>query len=337
MRINIWEEGEYTYPAAYGFKPNLVTYLHEDEEIRECMLIVPGGGYCMVVGHEGESYAKRFFEQGMNCFVLTYTTDITMSVPLQKQPLLDLSRAIRLIRANAASFHIDPAKICIIGSSAGGHLCATSCTHFEDAEETNPKYKDYSARPDAAILCYPVITAGPYTHPESIYSLVGYEATEAERDYFSLEKQVKPNTPPCFLWHTLGDGLVPAENSYLFAVALRENKIPAAQYFFPAGDHGLALADEDHFRGVGGGEYTFEQLNLALEAVKSGKGVNVSQRRKDELMVQFFGSVNPEEKKDEPEEKQEKPAFPAPANLNPYPDVRMWPNLARCWLDRIFS
>ena len=89
FRRDIWEDGEYTYAAAYGFTPNVRAFLHEpgedgateDSAMRDAMLVVPGGGYCMLAAHEGEPVAKAFYESGMNVFVLTYTTDITMSVP----------------------------------------------------------------------------------------------------------------------------------------------------------------------------------------------------------------------------------------------------------------
>ena len=80
----IWEPGEYNYQAAYGFEPNIHALIHEDG-IRDCMLVVPGGGYCMCVPPEAEIVAKEFYDRGMNAFVLTYTTDITMSVPLKNQ------------------------------------------------------------------------------------------------------------------------------------------------------------------------------------------------------------------------------------------------------------
>ena len=96
----IWEPGEYNYAAAYGFEPNIHGFIHEDG-VRDCMLVVPGGGYCMCVPPEAEIVAKSFYDRGMNAFVLTYTTDITMSVPLKKQPLNDISRAVRFIRKNA--------------------------------------------------------------------------------------------------------------------------------------------------------------------------------------------------------------------------------------------
>lgn len=86
-KITIWEQGEYDYPMAFGFEPNLRTYLHEDETVRPCMLVVPGGGYCIVSPTEGEIVAKKFYEKGYNAFVLTYTTNLLMAAPLKKQPI----------------------------------------------------------------------------------------------------------------------------------------------------------------------------------------------------------------------------------------------------------
>ena len=103
---NIWKEDEYTYRASYGFIPNIHAYLHDDDTNRDCMIVVPGGGYCMCVPPEAEIVAKVFYEQGMNSFVLTYTTDITMSVPLKKQPMEDISRTVRFIRARENDYHI---------------------------------------------------------------------------------------------------------------------------------------------------------------------------------------------------------------------------------------
>ncbi len=169
----IWEEGEYKYEAAYGFTPNVFAYLHNDDEKRDCMLVVPGGGYCMVVPHEGELVAREFYNRGMNVFVLTYTTDITMSVPLKMQPLKDISRAVRFIRKDAAKYNIDGKKLCICGFSAGGHVCGSLAVHYMDVEDDNPKYSDISNRPDGVILSYPVITTGEYTHADSIKALLG--------------------------------------------------------------------------------------------------------------------------------------------------------------------
>ncbi len=316
----IWEEGEYDYEASYGFRPNLHSYLHPDGTDRDFMLMVPGGGYCMVCSHEGELPAMEFYRRGMNVFVLSYTTDITMSVPLKKQPLEDISRAVRYIRKNAADREIDLKKLIICGFSAGAHVCASLAVHFDDIKDKNPAYAKYSNRPDGVILSYPVITTGEFTHADSVRALLGNEPTREELDYFSCEKHVTENTPPTFLWQTQEDGLVPVENSYLFAMALRKNKVPFAHYVFPAGHHGLTIANKEYFSGWSGGDYTMEQTWRAVFSVKDGKGVKVSDKRKEELMEQFFGG-------------NEMPANGIDMSLKE--DVGLWGDLAWAWIKRL--
>lgn len=325
--VYIWEDGEYDYPAAYGFRPNLRAFIHPDDGItRSCMLVVPGGGYCMCTPFEGEAVALEYYGRGMNTFVLTYTTDITMSVPLKKQPMHDLSRAIRFIRKNSEKYHIAPEKVALCGFSAGGHLCACCAVHFDEEKDVNDIYAGISDRPDAVLLGYPVITSGEYTHIWSIQALIGKNPSENELAYFSAEKNVKENTPPCFIWQTLQDSLVPVENSYLFARALREKKIKFAHYVFPEGDHGLSLAAKDMFIRDNGGGYVMEQLGLALEHVKNRTEINVSDERHEELMNQFFAP------------KKENEGAPAPAFPTDFSeDAGMWPELAAVWLRRIFA
>ena len=375
FRENIWEASEYNYEASYGFIPNIHAYLHEDDEIRDCMLIVPGGGYCMVVPHEGELPAKTFYNQGMNVFVLTYTTDITMSVPLKKQPLEDVSRAVRFLRKNAGLYNITDKKLIICGFSAGAHVCGSLAVHYDDVEDKSEIYKDVSNRPDGVILSYPVITSGEYAHLYSFITLLGEGRTDEEMDYFSLDKHVTENTPPCFIWQTATDELVPVENSYLMAEALRKNKVPYAHYVFPSGFHGLSVATDEFFGEWTEGRYTFEQLEYAVKAVKAGKGINVSDRRKKELEEQF-PDINPDsldvstdeksdiksdEKSDEifdnksdkktdeiSDEKSDNnsdemsesvnndpPAGLPPIDLTWKEDVGLWPELARVWINRL--
>lgn len=114
--LAVWQEGEYSYPLAFGFVPNLVSYIHEeDTQERPCMLVVPGGGYCVVSPTEGEIVAMEFYEKGYNAFVFTYTTNPLMLEPLKDQSMRDLSRAIRLIRSRAGEFHIDPCRLILCG------------------------------------------------------------------------------------------------------------------------------------------------------------------------------------------------------------------------------
>ena len=328
-RIDLWKDTEYDYAAAYGFMPNIRTFIHnEDDSARKCILVAPGGGYCMCAPHEGELVALEFYKKGMNAFVITYTTDITMSIPLKKQPLKDIARAVRIIRKNGKEFNIIPDKLLICGFSAAGHLCATLATHYDDVPDNDPELKDISCRPDAVILGYPVITSGKYTHASSIEALLGKNPSEEELDYFSLEKQVTGNTPPCFIWQTVGDSIVPVENSYLFAKALKEHNVNFAQYVFPFGDHGLSVASEEQFKGWRGGEYSCEQLGKVLEHVKNNTLVNVSEKRRNELMEQFFSN------KPAPEPPKDMPFGKKPEG-NPFADVNMWPELAYIWFNRL--
>ncbi len=320
FKENIWEEGEYNYAASYGFTPNVFAYLHNDDVKRDCMLVIPGGGYCMCCSHEGELAAMEFYNRGMNAFVLSYTTDITMSVPLKKQPLEDISRAVRFIRKNAEKYNVDGKKLVIMGFSAGSHVCGSLAVHFDDVKDNNPEYADISNRPDGVILSYPVITTGEYTHADSVRALLGNEPTAEELEYFSLEKQVKDKTPSCFIWQTAEDAAVPVENSYLFANALREKKISFAHYVFPRGFHGLTVANDEFFSGWSGGEYSMEQTMRAAFSVKEGKGVNVSEERREELIEQFFSG-------------KQQPAMGIDLSLKE--DVGLWTDLAWAWIQKL--
>lgn len=301
----IWEEGEYNHPNTCGFVPSIMAYLHDEKKEEKmsypCMVVVPGGGYASVSPTEGEMIAKRFYEEGYQAFVLTYTINRLMGTPVKMQALKDLSRAIRYIRSRAEKFDIDINRVAVCGFSAGGHLCASSCVHFSDIVEENTKmgeeYAKCSNRPDAAILSYPVITSGVYAHQDSIRALLGrdiYENIEQEYEgipncktkkealeYMSLEKHVKKDTPPCFLWHTATDELVPMENSLLFMRELRARKIPVGYHLFSSGDHGMSLANEIWAKGLFGEDYTHEQTKLLMAAIRAGE-ISLSEEDKKE-------------------------------------------------------
>jgi len=277
-RINIWNDGEYTYPLAFDFKPNLRSYLIDDGNIHPCMLVLPGGGYAVVVPPEGELVAKRFNELGYNCFVMTYTTNQLMRVPVMDQAMKDLARAIRFVRKNAPEYNLDPAKIYVCGFSAAGHVCASVCDYWDGIRDPDPEYDSISCRPDAAILSYPVITSGKYAHQDSFRFLLGsdiYEREDEEAkallDKYSLEKHVGPSNPPCFIWQTETDNLVPVQNSYLYAAALKENGVRYEHKTFPRGFHGLSIPNDDWAKGNHGEPYTAEQSFALVKAIKEGK------------------------------------------------------------------
>ena len=315
--ILLWEDGEYQYEGAFGFVPNLHTYLHEDGKRRPCMLVAPGGGYRMVSPTEGEIVAKCFYEKGYQAFVLTYTTNFADIAPLKMQPLHDISRAVRLIRANADSYGVDVDKIYACGFSAAGHLVGSLCVHAGDVEDGNEKYKGISNRLNAAILSYPVVTSGEFAHRDSFTALLGADASEEELTYFSNEKQVTEQTPPVFLWQTIPDETVPVENSILMAKALREHGIHFAIHLFETGRHGLSLANEEWAEnGNAAGIYAMDQFFAIIKAVEEGK-LELTEDKK--MMLQFFQM---------PEEERAKYI---PKGI-PNESVAMWPHLADCWL-----
>ncbi|MGD0016936.1 MAG: alpha/beta hydrolase, partial [Verrucomicrobiia bacterium] len=161
--------------------------------------------------------------------------------------LEDAMRGVRLTRAKAAEWGIDPKRVGIIGSSAGGHLAATLLTHFDTGkpDATDPIERQ-SCRPDLGVLCYPVISMGEYAHTGSKRNLLGDSPSPELVKLLSNELQVTAQTPPCFIWHTYEDKTVPVENSLMFADALRKAGVPFDMHIYQHGKHGLALAGGDH-------------------------------------------------------------------------------------------
>lgn len=322
-RIQIWNEEEYDYEGAYGFIPFLVSYIHEDKEIHPGMVIVPGGAYRVVSPSEAQLPAMEFYRQGYNVFVLTYTVNL-LNCPLKMQPLKDLSRAIRIIRQRCESLAVDPERIAVCGFSAGGHLCACLCVHYKDIVDEKDEYKNYSNRPDAAVLSYPVISSAVCAHKDSFIALLGEKAEKKELEYMSLEKHVTSDTPPCFLWQTATDASVPVENSYLFAQACRKAGVPFAHHVFSEGVHGLSVATQQWLDRDFGDYYSLEQIRLLVKAICSGDTEYPAET--GEQIASEFGFDGTEKEKRQDNEKEE--------ILGTLPEVEIWPVLAGKWLER---
>lgn len=200
-------------------------------------VICPGGGYGgLVTGAEGHGIADWLGKHGVTGVVLEYRLPAGRTFV----PLMDAQRAIRTVRSRAQEWGVDPARIGIIGFSAGGHLASTAGTHFDngDPKSTDP-IERVSCRPDFAILVYPVITMGDKTHQGSRRNLLGAAPTPELVELFSNEKQITEKTPPTFLAHAKDDGAVVPENSQLFYAALQAHKVPGKYLELPSGGHGL--------------------------------------------------------------------------------------------------
>lgn len=232
-------------PGALGDRdvdiPQITPFLPAPEKATgAAMVIFPGGGYGMLAPHEGAGYAEFLSEQGIACFVLKYR----LGSKGYKHPAMlnDAARAVRLVRSRAAEWKIDPAKVGIMGSSAGGHLATTILTHFDAGKpDAADPIERQSSRPDLGIVCYGVITLGEFTHQGSKNNLLGPQPDPALVENLSNEKQVTKETPPCFVWTTFEDKVVPMENSLLFVSSLRKAGVPFDFHVYEKGGHGIGL------------------------------------------------------------------------------------------------
>ena len=208
------------------------------------VVVCPGGGYSGLAAHEGKPVAEWLNRIGVTGLVLKYRLGPRYHHPAM---LNDVNRAVRMIRSHADEWKIDPARIGVLGFSAGGHLTSTAVTHFDAGDEKSPDpVERVSSRPDFGVLIYPVITLeGQYAHAGSRRNLLGDNPGPDLVDSLSNEKQVTEKTPPCFLVHTSTDAGVPFQNSLMFADALRKHKVPVELHVFDHGPHGFGLGLND--------------------------------------------------------------------------------------------
>lgn len=241
--LPLWPAG--SVPGAKGDGtndiPTLTAYLPEaDRRSGAAMVICPGGGYGHLAQHEGRDYALFLNREGIACFVLKYR----LGSHGYRHPIMleDAARAVRLVRARAGEWGVDPGRVGIMGSSAGGHLASTLITHFDSgrADAADPVDRQ-SSRPSVGVLCYPVISLGKFTHQGSKNNLLGASPTTELVEDLSNEKRVRKDGPPVFVWHTVEDNAVPVENSLMFAQALREAGVPFDLHLYEKGRHGIGL------------------------------------------------------------------------------------------------
>lgn len=210
------------------------------------VIVLPGGGYSVLsMNLEGRDYAKWLNQRGVIAVLVKYRVCTNDAAGFQfPVPLLDARRAIRSVRARAAEWGVDPDKIGVMGSSAGGHLAAMCATLWEDSfpEETIDAVDRLSCRPDFAVLVYPVITmTEAWGHGGSKRRLLGKMPTPETAARVSTELRVNGKTPPCFLVHAADDGGVPVRNSMEFTARCAENKVPVVCHVFAEGGHGFGL------------------------------------------------------------------------------------------------
>lgn len=224
--------------------PAVRVFLPSDQENKGVgVLICPGGGYVrLAYMSSGTTIAKWFNTFGVAAFVLDYR--LPTSPDLKEPsiaPLGDAQRAMRLIRANAAKWKLDPAKIGVMGMSAGGHLAASLGSFTDDYAKIGDDLDALPFAPNFMILVSPVITMGEYAHAGSRKSLLGENPTAEMIEKFSVEKHVTEKNPPAFIVHAANDTGVNVRNSLMFHAALVEKKVPASLHVFPFGGHAIAV------------------------------------------------------------------------------------------------
>jgi acetyl esterase/lipase len=226
---------------------DLTLYRAGGAKPRGAVIVLPGGGYQVHAAHEDEPIARWLNQAGLTALVLRYR----LAPHRHPAPLEDAARAVRVTRHRAAEWNLDPAHVGVLGFSAGGHLAATIGTRFDAgrAKEADPVERQ-SSRPDALVLCYPVISVERFAHRGSVENLLGKDPSVDLMRELSAEQHVTSQTPPAFLWHTADDQVVPVEHSLWFADALSKNHVQFELHVFPHGPHGLGLGDGSSFVGA---------------------------------------------------------------------------------------
>lgn len=242
----IWERTEIIRIAKVQ-TPEMAVYLPANRSATgQAVVICPGGGYGMLAWDwEGTDIAAFLISKGIAAFVLKYRLPDAKSQPTPYlAPLQDAQRAMRMVRANAAQWNINPKKVGVMGFSAGGHLAATLATHFDAGDgNTADSIQRQSCRPDFAILMYPVISMSkPIMHAGSRNNLLGAAPDSSLALQYSNELQVNSETPPTILFHATDDKGVPVENSLLFYQACKNAGVPVEMHIYPTGGHGFGLA-----------------------------------------------------------------------------------------------
>lgn len=211
------------------------------------VVVLPGGGYAgLAADHEGKQVGEFFAARGVTAMVVKYRVSPKAELGYQfPVPQLDARRALRTMRFKAKDWGIDPKKIGIMGFSAGGHLCSTAVTMFEDKfkQETDDPIDQVSCRPDFGVLCYPVIAMGqPYVHGGSQRNLLGASPSKELLERTNTAKRVTKKTPPIFIVHSADDRAVPLRNGTDFAAACAEHGVPIVAHLYSQGGHGYGLA-----------------------------------------------------------------------------------------------
>lgn len=203
------------------------------------VVIFPGGGYVrLAIDHEGYDIAKWLNARGVVAFVVKYRMK-EYGFPAN---LEDALRAVRLVRSKAPEWQLDAHKIGVIGFSAGGHMAASAATRYDYNPAKDDPLAAVSARPDFAILGYPVITMeGEDAHAGSRKALLGERPSAQLMHENSLQTQVKADVPPVFMFHGIADQSVPVTNSLNFFAQVQKYNKQSELHIYQSNIHGVGM------------------------------------------------------------------------------------------------
>ncbi len=224
-------------------RPGL-TVIRPDNPNGAAVIMAPGGGYShIVLDKEGREIADWLGGIGITTFLLTYRLPGEGHVNGADVPLQDAQRAMRLVRHNAKHWGIDPKRIGMMGASAGGHVTASLVANFDrKVYDAVDAADEQSARPDFAILLYPVVTmTAPFAHAGSRLLMLGDAPSDEQITQYSPEQTVTAAAPEVFMALSDQDAAVPSENAVFLYGALRSLNIPAELHVFRDGEHGFGI------------------------------------------------------------------------------------------------
>ena len=232
----VWTGGPGDAHVANVYVPSITVHLPKPGEATGCAVVIcPGGGYgLLAIDKEGHDIARWFTERGVAGVVLKYRMPRPEGhVFGHEAPLADCERAFEITRARSKEWQIDPARVGVMGFSAGGHLAGSASVQMTEAP------------PAFSVLVYPVITMrAEISHSGSGKRLLGKDPSEELILRFSSELHVTPKTPRAFLVHA-ADDWVPVANSRIYAAALEAQKVPYELHVFSKGGHGFGMRKPD--------------------------------------------------------------------------------------------
>jgi acetyl esterase/lipase len=231
----LWETPPLYKPDAGG-RPYLDLYLLDHQA--PVVVVVPGGGYTMVAHmHEGKDIAEAYNAAGFHALMLRYRT----TPNFYPAPQMDLIRAIKIVRAHANEWKIISDQLVVCGFSAGGHLTASIGGLHDEIKLPGDEFEHISAKPNALVLSYAVLSFKTWAHQGSVNSLLGENNTREMREKLSCEKMVTSDYPPSFIWTCENDTGVPIQNSMMMAEACSAMGVPNELHIYPGGSHGVGL------------------------------------------------------------------------------------------------